>query len=449
MRHLRSAYWVCCLLLFPALVAKQQACAAVTLQVSIDAHNEPGKTDSKIPGDWRESLEVVLADGYIVVKSSKGATRFDFKNRRRVVFDADTKSYVTYSLYDTVGFRTLEFRNREVLHQMIAAAKIPEIAWSAADNEHLLSVHSRSPAQIGAAVIGDDMVFSGGGKQLARWSNNGFEVGVPDAERFAMFLRYWQGGHPGVLSRLAAGTVIPKKLSYTFTEVWGTSRRSISVDAVREGDAGSNDLNSYSMRKAGASSDPLDDLLDQASGLTAEAMDVAKARNREGVENAFRDRQALDAMLGTLEWSLMTGQPMPPLSPGQSSWLRDDQSVRRFLSTMGANTKEQVAEAAKILMDLRSQAPGKAYVLKIFEANNRARMGDPLAARKLFIDVLQNNSLIAGAYKDLGDVLLAQFDSPRAWRCWDVGRRLAPQFTNFAVVNEFEKSLAAKHPEYF
>ncbi|HEX5343622.1 MAG TPA: hypothetical protein VFX55_14110 [Duganella sp.] len=56
---------------------------------------------------------------------------------------------------------------------------------------------------------------------------------------------------------------------------------------------------------------------------------------------------------------------------------------------------------------------------------------------------------MAGAYKDLGDLLLMQYDSPRAWRCWDTGRRLALGFVNFEAVNKFEASMVAQHPEYF
>lgn len=57
--------------------------------------------------------------------------------------------------------------------------------------------------------------------------------------------------------------------------------------------------------------------------------------------------------------------------------------------------------------------------------------------------------MLAGAYKDLGDLLRMQYDSPRAWRCWDTGRRLALGFVNFEAVNKFEASMVAQHPEYF
>jgi hypothetical protein len=40
------------------------------------------------------------------------------------------------------------------------------------------------------------------------------------------------------------------------------------------------------------------------------------------------------------------------------------------------------------------------------------------------------------------------YDTQRAWRSWDTGRRLAPQWTLVALTR-FEQSLVAQFPEYF
>lgn len=449
MKSLHPTYLVGSLLFAVASVISQPALAEVNLLMSIYTHNAPRKADTKVPPDSQESLEVTLADGFISVKSAQNTSIFDFKTRRRIVLDNTTKSYVGYSLYDTVGFRTLEFKNREMLNGALTAAKITGAPMAMVDNEHILSLQSRSPTKIDEAINGDDMVFSSDGRQLARWSKKGFEVSVTDAERFAKFLRYSQGGHPIVLGKLAVGNLIPNKLIFTFTEIWGTSSRSVSIKALRQVDSSSNDLSSYSTRKAVVSSDSLDNILDQAVGLTREEMETAKTLNQNGVEKAFRDGQILDAMLGLLERTLMTGQQVQPFSSEQLIKVRSDPSVQKFTVALGAKTKEDVAEAIKTLVELRSQAPNKSYVLKIFEANDRRLLGDFVTARKLFMESLQSNLLLAGVYKDFGDLLLMQYNTPMAWRCWDAGRHLAPQFGNFEAVNQFEKSLVAQHPEYF
>jgi hypothetical protein len=423
--------------------------AALNMQITVETHNAPSKPETKVSPDSKETFDLTLADGYIGTRSVKETRIFESKTRRRFILDNSTKTYVEYSLYDIVGFRTREFQNREMLNGALTAAKIPGGLTTVADNEHNLSLLTRTPAKVVESVRGDELVFSAEDHQLATWSRTGVEATPAEAERFAKFLRYTQGGHPQILGKLAAARVIPAKLTLTFNEFWGTRTHTLSIQRLSQDRTIPDDLNSYSPRRGAPSSDGLDAILDQAAGLRPAALEAAKTRNRSETEKAFQDGRILEAMLGLIEWTLMAGQPMPPLSPDQSARIRSDPSVQLLTGAMRANTKEAMPDAVATLVSLRSQAPTKTYVLKIFEANDRGRMGDIAASKKLFTEVLQANLLLAGVYKDLGDVFLMQYDTPRAWRCWDAGRRLAPQFGNFSVVNQFENSLLAQHPEYF
>ena len=98
---------------------------------------------------------------------------------------------------------------------------------------------------------------------------------------------------------------------------------------------------------------------------------------------------------------------------------------------------------------LRPHAQSQGYMLDLFIANDRASLGDRKTARDGLIAVLQAHPFVAGAYKDLGDNLLMSYDASNAWRCWDLGRRIAPGYQNFKAVNQFEANLATQHPEYF
>jgi hypothetical protein len=113
------------------------------------------------------------------------------------------------------------------------------------------------------------------------------------------------------------------------------------------------------------------------------------------------------------------------------------------------DTKERLQEAVKTLQELQQHARSKQHILKIFEANHRKALGETLTAQRLFTEVLQGHPLLTGAYKDLGDALLIGYDASRAWRCWDIGRRIVPQYGSLSSVDQFEKKLAADHPEYF
>jgi hypothetical protein len=432
-----------------AMIICQPSQAAITLQVNIQTHNTFTHPQNETPLDSQQTLEVILADDYITVKSPQETTIFDFKARRRIVIDNAEKTYVDYSLFDTLGFRVYEFQNRAMLNGALAAAKITSLSQATVDNEHILSIQSQLPSKIDEVESNNEVLFSSKDHPLASWSKNGIEASARDAQRFAMFIRYCVGGHPQILGRLSAGNFIPNKLSITFTEVWGERTDSISIKTLAQNASDSYDLNSLAKRKQSPTPSKTDEILDRSTNLTPEAIEKIKLDYQEKLATAFQNGDVLDAMLGSIEWSLMTGQRAPKFTPDQLTLLRNNQSVQALTVAIQANSKESFNDAVKTLVGLRAEAPNKTYVLKIFEANDRRRLKDNESAQKLLIEVLEANPILAGVYKDLGDLLVGQYDTPRAWRCWDLGRHLAPQFKNFEDVDQFEATLLKQYPEYF
>lgn len=435
--------------------AGQGAMADVTLHLTTDTHNEASAQAAtqaaNIPADTHRSLNVTLADGYILVTSDKEAVIYDFKNRRRIVLDTVAKTYVDYSLYDVVGFRAVEMQNRDNLRKALANAKVNVALLAKIDSEHSLSLQSSPQEKIDVAEDSESLRFSSDGKELAHWSKKGAEVDAQDAARFAQLLRYVEGGHPQILDKVGKGKTIPAALVFTHAQIWGPQTHTITVDGVHTIKSTPYDLRGYAKRQTGASaaSEQMDDILDKASELSMDGLAAAKAANRKQAEKDIQAGKILEAMLGSIEWNLMTGEQAPRFTPEQQAKVHDDPTIQTITKLLAANTKEGMTDAAKAFAAMRAQAPRKAYVLGIFEANDRLRLGETPAARKLMRDALQANPYLAGVYKDLGDAFLAQSDSARAWRCWDAGRRLAPQFANFKAVDQFEKTLAAQHPEYF
>jgi hypothetical protein len=157
----------------------------------------------------------------------------------------------------------------------------------------------------------------------------------------------------------------------------------------------------------------------------------------------------LDALLGTMELQLVTGGQPPAFSPDEQRKIQSDAAVGKLILALPPNSKERLQESVKALQELRQHTQTKQYLLKVFEANDRAKLGDPVTAKTLFIEVLRSQPLLTGAYKDLGDVFLMMYDTPHAWRCWDIGRRIVPKFGTFSSVAQFEEKLATDYPEYF
>jgi hypothetical protein len=152
-------------------------------------------------------------------------------------------------------------------------------------------------------------------------------------------------------------------------------------------------------------------------------------------------------MLGKLECTLATGKMMS-LTEEQKEAAKASPTVALLFAAINPGKNNELDGAVKRWWPARAGAAQGVCAEGVRGQSPRA----PEAAEggeRLFMEVLQANPVLAGAYKDLGDLLLMQYDSPRAWRSWDTGRRLALGFVNFEAVNKFEASMVAQHPEYF
>jgi hypothetical protein len=424
--------------------------ADVSLQLDVGRHVKAKAGASGVPADRQSTLDVTLGDKYMKVESTDETIVYDFASRKRFVIDSRTKTRVVYSLYDTIGFRAHELRNRNVLGGVLSASKLDESAMAQVDNEHSLAVQDKPSAPLQVKVEGTDEVFYAGPKVMFHRGIRVMPVSPGEARMFAQLIRYTFGGHPQILSVLAQANSIPEKLSLVTYDVAGTTTHTLVVRNVQSNNVPKIDVSAHPMRPASGSDNPVDQALDRAAALTPADFSNARKRSKDELETALREGRGLDAFLGMVEWSLMTGEAAAPLNADQQRQIQANDAVRRLAVALSAKSKDDLAKAVVDIADIgQKTTTTKAHVLRIFEANNRAMLGDRGTAKKLFLDVLKSNPFIAGVYKDLGDSMFVEYDMPRAWRCWDIGREMAPAFANFRSVNQLERSLAAQFPEFF
>ena len=363
--------------------------AATHFHVDVSLHNEAKEANAKAPPDTKSSLDVTLVDQYFSVKSQAVTIIFDFKKRQRIVIDNDRRTYVDYSLFDTVGFRTLEFDNRKMISGALAAAKVDTISSDLVDVEHELSVQGGSLAKLEEDVGEEGFVMSSGKRRLARWSQAGSRVDSETAARFAKLLRYMWGGHPQILDRIAGGALIPNELTLTFSELGWDKTVSMSIKEVQQsGQPPAYDLSAYARRRLTLPANEIDVLLDASANLSRDAVNAAKDAQRQAIAKALQDGRILDAGLGIVEWDLMGGEPslVHSFSREEMMQIQNDAAVQQLSTAMEAKTKEARTEAVKTLVSLRAGAPKKSYVLKIFEANYRNPLGDRALAQKLMVE---------------------------------------------------------------
>lgn len=419
------------------------------LKVHVDSRHTSLPGSGNVPKDIAYDADVVLSKRYMTVSTTDHVTILDFEKRRRIFVERKTGTYVDYSLYDSIGFRVLELNNRRQMNQMLINAKIDKQVAEREDYEHELSVQILPPLTISANREGDETVFLAVGKSLFRQSLKGIPVDVEGSTAFAQFLRYNFGGHPFILDNVAKGKLIPSRVTFTYRSLVAVNSVTITVTSAQTVDDGTYSLQPYVPRMLTQSQDGLDEILDRAWNMPVLRMDEEKQKLRQEIAAAFREARPFDAFLGTTEFALTTGELLPAFSPDEKSLLQSDAAFQKLLLALKPDTKEQFQEAVKKLQELQQHTQNKLHILKIFEANHRKALGETLTAQRLFTEVLQGHPLLTGAYKDLGDALLFGYDAPRAWRCWDIGRRIAPQFGTLSEVGQFEKKLEAEHPEYF
>lgn len=431
------------------LGAIAQAQAGVSFQAVVATLNQPAAGSSNVPPDDTATTRVVLGERSMAVTSASRAAVFDFAGRRRYDIDLKAGTYVDYSLFDGVGFRVMEVQNRANLRRALAAAKVENAMSDPVFDEQSLSLTLQPARSLTEAVDGLDTVLSVDGKPLARIGAGGAPASAADCAAFVRYLRYQFGGHPLVLAKLASLGRIPATFVMYYREVGGSQTRSFAISGLTSTAAPAYDLARFTQRQAGEGADEIDQLLDRARHAARPSAEAQRLSFDTELAAAFAEKRALDAMLGAVEWTLTTGAPMKPFLPEQQALLQADPSVRAVLAAMNPTGKAALGASVQLMQSMRAQTSAKRHMLQLFEANNRAKLGERATALQLFASVLRANPALAGAYKDLGDVLISGFDMARAWRSWDEGRRIAPALNLFTAVNEFEQKLLRDYPEYF
>lgn len=417
-------------LIFPVLLAlaASPALADINLHVSVAA--KEGATQ----------MDVTLGGGYLAIDTPKGRMIYDFKTRRRYAIDTARKQYVDYSLYDVVGFRVREMQNRRVLQGALGAIKAGTPVPGMPLQENELSLLAGAPGVVEEQDGGGLRTFSIGGVKLATWSEAGAKVDAADAAQFARFLRYAEGGHPQLLDMLGKGSVIPQQITFF---VSGDRSVSLDVSAVRSVPPQAYDLKPYTPERDGGG---IDGVFDRLAALTPEQLAALRGQYPCDIGDDVGAAQVLDTVLGKLECRLSYGTPLS-MTPEVKQAALASPPVKLLFAALDPGKDSE--NALKTLAALREQAPRKTYMLKVFEAGQRGRLKQVKEASRLLTEALQTNPLLAGVYEDLGEMFLMQYDSARAWRCWDTGRRLVPGFVLFDKINKFEAELAANQPEYF
>lgn len=422
--------------------------AAIRIDADLDRHTEPIEGTKIVPPDQHRSLVVFLAERVIVIDDGDARTVYDFANRRQVQIDLKAKTRIDYSLYATPALRMFEWQNRSGIRRALAAAKMPpREGMSVIDDEHTLSIQDQRSSPLQVSTDATYRIFSDGNRTLFRETLHTTPLPPAEARRFAQFVCNMAAGHPQIIEHLGAANAVPDEWTMT-TYLAGITTTTLHVLSVQAVDDVPMDVTGYAPRQTPAGGDAIDRILDRGMNMASSELDTERRLNTEATAKAFADGRTLDGFLSSLERALMTGETPTFTDPQRAAFGGDDATTRTRIA-LGARDKTTYAAAIESFVQLRAATTTNAHVLAIWEANDRRQLGDLQSGQKLFIEVLAKHPAIAGVYKDLGDTLLGSYDTLRAWRAFDAGRRIGPAFANFRAVDQLEQQIATKHPEYF
>jgi hypothetical protein len=435
------------LALLVAGAAPAPAVAMTVVRYATHLHSEADNTGH--PAHDRDStVAATLGPGYLRIDEPDGSVIYDFVKHRLLRLDLATHTFTDGSLYEDVGFRAIELRNRVALGHAPDAGKIAKNPLTVLLDEHATGLSAESgTADIAVHHRAHERVFSTGTERLYAISDDSAPLSEEAQRPFWRFVRYYLSGHPAIYERIVEGTGAPRRLERRLQGA-GASTLTLKLVEVTSIDDAPYALDGW--QSATASSEPAATVAALGPTPGAKVADYVAA-TRAQRDAAAADQKLLNALLANLEL-LFVGDEQEALT----AWLKDhhdaidaDTEAKSVLQTFSAATPADHLAAASTLETVRAVDPAHRYLLDVLASNHLASAGQPAEAIERMLRVLHAHPLMVGPWTDLGGMYLTQFDTHAAWICWDVARAIQPSHPMVAGINRFEEILRARGAAYF
>lgn len=415
----------------------------IEFQVAKESRSQNHHETIKEKKEYR--LQVRLTN-HTVEQHSEGTTQIrDFKENKTYLSKGQDGQYTASSLFSEIGFRIYEFRSRTILQEALDASGVNQTPLDHVLIEHLFSLDIDNPTQIKTKNRKRKTTFLHRNKRLFQCSREGFPLNEKEMERFLLFLRYRYGLHPRILEELEKGNQIPKSMSihryYLGVEKYRLS--TISVEST---------IDESKKNIAKVILPENHRVFELCSAVIEKSQDdytrACTTFLQKAVQEAEKENH-LDSMVLFLKYRLATGEEMPSEFLEFEERLNEDKDVILLNSSIDPHSKEAAELAVENLERLEGKMREGRSVLLVLRANILAAFGKHAEAIDLFLEALTMEPMLAGAWKDLGDIYYVQYDTRHAWACWDTGRYLNRYHPLFKSIDEFERQLRHDHPEFF
>lgn len=407
-----------------------------------------GRNAPAAPNSSEKPLVVWLEPQRVDWRVGRGGQRVDFSSGR--VYSIDGGCVSEQSIFAKVAARSEQLETRRAVRTMSKNSAAGAPAFSDLNNEALLAVEYSPPATETFAVVrrAGQIEWMIGDRAVARFKPTTQPIPVTLRHSYARFLAYFGGLHPRVRRDLLQDGHWPQQLWFSGDD--GTRRQEVRI----------------TLRRASPVNGPPPDLptacapdVDKPPSLVVQwRRDRARGVRpslrlpvsyQEEARRFQRDNRPLEAALTAIEMQLAVGRTdsVRQLIDETMAASSSDSTVTVLRNVLDA--LERDPEAANKLLESLPATTKKSYVIGVLRAANLVRMKQYKSVTGLFADALLVNPGLIAVYRDLGDDFYGQFRMAWAWEAWDLARQIAPDTPLLTSVDDLERSLRRRFPDYF
>lgn len=392
------------------------------------------------------SSSVYLGSSVIDIQAGDAVTVYDYPAWKIYHSVPAKDGFEQSSLYTDLGFRTAEFQNRLHLGSALAAAGIADNPMDRVLMEHLFSLRSDEAADLTREETAAAVSFSHKDKPLFTYSTAGTAVPQALLKPFIIFLSTQYGIHPDIADALAQQPLIPERMVIHRCNTGKTDE--ISLHLTRTQFDAPRPTRSL-QQEIIPGSDPVFALAEKTREMEQSAFDAACGSMLARAPKRAEEGRLLDAACLFISLGLATGtQQMPPAFFDWKDQILADPDVAALFTALSPRSREEAEKAAETLGALTAKASDGRFTLLIFKANTLESLGQPAEAAACFLEALEQEPAVTGAWKDLGDVYYQMYRPRKAWACWNTARALNPNHPFIEDIQALEDKLRHEHPEF-
>ncbi|MGJ8691714.1 MAG: hypothetical protein ACSHW0_04475 [Thalassotalea sp.] len=449
------------LILVGAVIFSRQAFANIAFDIAVTqtsitkASNEQAskaeeqgqaETETQIQ---QYQLHVEIGSNYFSYTKENHQYIYDFSKQRIYNLDLTAKVYSDDSLFSVVGYKVFEFRNRIKLNEVLAKAAVNNDVLAPVYSEHLFSLtNDAATSALDNNQDSDFIRFSHQSKELLAYSKKNHKLDNDDFAVFMKFFTYIYGGHPRALTHLQQAKYLPQAIEINQYNI-AEQRYQLAISAPVKVARKNYSLASFKLGVIGHDDSELIQHLITVSADKLAVTDEYLAKMIGQAEQSVDAGNMLAAMLSYFEYNLVSGRALPESFMKNKEQIARDKSVRLLFSSLQAKDQHNAKDNIIALKTLMTLAGDRQTVLKVFLANNYLVVRNSSKAQQLFTEVIKVNPYLVGAYKDLGGIYFDLFNTAMAWRCWDLARQLMPEHSMLIHINNLEKQLKERNPQFF